>query len=164
MCVGDYETALREYDRALEIDPHFYKAYAAIGRVYIQQGRFDEAIGILEQAHSLAGDLPIVLGALAQAHALAGRPAEARARLDQLRAIARERWVSSVTLALVHRALGEVSECLDLLEKACEQREVSVSLIALHPVYDSLRGERRFQALLRKMRLPESPPARRACP
>ena len=92
-----------------------------------------------------------------------GMTTEARARLEQLCTIARDRWVSSVTLALVHRALGEISECLGLLEKAVEQREVSVSLIAMHPVYDSLRGERRFQALLRKMGLPETAPPRRGC-
>jgi hypothetical protein len=47
--------------------------------------------------------------------------------------------------------LGEKSRSLDCLEKACELRESPVTVMKTHPVYDPLRGEHRFESMLRRV-------------
>jgi hypothetical protein len=51
--------------------------------------------------------------------------------------------------------LGEKQRALDWLEKGCEERELPMMMIKVHPLYDPLRGELRFEALLRRMRFPQ---------
>jgi hypothetical protein len=93
------------------------------------------------------------LGALGQAYALDGKPAEARAMLARLVEKAKHSYVPSNTMALVHTALGETDRALDLLELACERRDLPLSAIKVHPAYDALRKEPRFAALLKRIGL-----------
>jgi tetratricopeptide (TPR) repeat protein len=51
--------------------------------------------------------------------------------------------------------IGERARALDLLEKAYADRDPNIPYIGCHPVYDPLRAEPRFQALLRRMNLPQ---------
>jgi hypothetical protein len=48
--------------------------------------------------------------------------------------------------------LGEHVLALDRLEEGLEQRDLPMCSINAHPLYDPLRGEPRFEALLRRMR------------
>jgi Tfp pilus assembly protein PilF len=50
---------------------------------------------------------------------------------------------------------GDRARALDWLEKACAERDPNVMYLGINPVLDSLRAEPRFQALLRKMNLPQ---------
>jgi serine/threonine-protein kinase len=124
-----------------------------MGRVYIQLGNYEKAIEMLERGYSLAGDLPNVLGALGQALALAGRPAAARAMLDRLQTLARRTFVPSVTSAVIHLGLGDYEKALDCLETALRNRELAITVMKVHPLYDPLRGSPRFEALLREIGL-----------
>lgn len=47
---GDYDAAIAECHRAIEIDPDFGNPYNDIGAYLIEKGRVDEAIPWLEQA------------------------------------------------------------------------------------------------------------------
>ncbi len=47
---GDFDGAIRECERAIEIDPHFGNPYNDIGAYLIEKGQIDEAIPWLEKA------------------------------------------------------------------------------------------------------------------
>jgi tetratricopeptide (TPR) repeat protein len=47
---GDFDAAIEECKRAIELDPDFGNPYNDIGAYLIRQGRFEEAIPWLEQA------------------------------------------------------------------------------------------------------------------
>jgi len=143
-----YDDAIAEYRRMFEIDPSFYKTYTSLGRAYIQCGRYAEAIAMLLKGHKLAGDVPSILAALGQAHALAGDGERGRQLLIDLQNLAQSRNVPSTSLALLHLGLGNHSVALDYLEKGACRREMQVCSIKVHPAYDALRSEPRFQALL----------------
>ena len=49
---------------------------------------------------------------------------------------------------------GDTAHALDWLEKAYDDRDPSMPYIGCMPIFDPLRSEPRFQALLRKMNLP----------
>ena len=143
-----YEDAVRGYHELMADDPTFYKAYTSLGRVYAQQGKFQDAIRMLEKGRAIAGDIPNILGALGQVHALNGQPERARELLCQLEQKEQGAWVPSTVFAIVHIGLGEHDRALDWLERGCRQHELPMTALKVHPVYDPLRATPRFQALL----------------
>lgn len=149
-----YDEAVRRYCEIREFDPTFYKAYTGLGRVYALQGKYTDALAMLEKGRALAGDVPNILGAMGEIFALSGDKASARGILAQLTARALDSYVPSTCFARVHSGLGEAERALDWLEKGCEQRELPMAMLKVHPVYDPLRDEPRFQAVIERMRFP----------
>jgi serine/threonine-protein kinase len=149
-----YDEAIRGFRKILEFDPSFYKAYASMGRAYAQNGDYPQALAMLEKGRSLGGDLSNILAALGQVSALSGDIHRARDLLGQLTTRAADSYVASTCFAILHLGLGETERALDWLEKGCEQRELPMIMTKVHPVYDPLRGEPRFQAILERMRFP----------
>jgi TolB-like protein/Flp pilus assembly protein TadD len=148
-----YPEAIEEYRQMLELDCFFYKAFTSMGRAYTQMGMYDEAITMLQKGRSLSGEIPNILGALGQTYALASRPADARRLLEELSELAKRRHVPSTCRALIHLGLGEKERALEWLETGCQKREGPMVALKVHPAYDDLRGEPRFQALLRRIGL-----------
>jgi serine/threonine-protein kinase len=149
----------RQYDDALavlkwlaESDPAYYKTYSAMGRVYAQQGRYAEAIAMLEKARALAGDVPNILSAIGQVLGLAGERERACEAIAKLEKLAQSRYVPSTCFAIVNLGLGEIERSLDWLERGYEQGDTPLVGLKMHPLFDPLRGEPRFQALLRRLR------------
>jgi serine/threonine-protein kinase len=149
----DYAQAIRYYREILQFDPSSYRVYAAIGRALGLQGNYPEALAMLDKARSLEEGVPSILAAMGQIFGLAGDRSSARGVLARLEALARERHIPSTCFAVIHLGQGEKDRALDWLEHGCEQCELSMSSIGVHPVYDDLRGEPRFQALLKRLRL-----------
>lgn len=149
-----YDEAVRRYCEIREFDPTFYKAYTGLGRVYALQGKYTDALAMLEKGRALAGDVPNILGAMGEIFALSGDTASARGILAQLTARALDSYVPSTCFARVHSGLGEAERALDWLEKGCEQRELPMAMLKIHPVYDPLRDEPRFQTVIERMRFP----------
>ncbi|HEY1239653.1 MAG TPA: tetratricopeptide repeat protein [Bryobacteraceae bacterium] len=149
-----YEEAVQRFRELVEFDPSFYKGYTGMGRAYAQLGNYAEARAMFEKGRALAGDVPNIVSAIGQVLAASGDASGAYESLAQLTARARETYVPSTSFALLHLSLGETERALDWLETGCEQHELTVAMINVHPVYDPLRAEPRFQALLRQMRFP----------
>jgi TolB-like protein/tetratricopeptide (TPR) repeat protein len=149
----DYDEAIRLYREILEFDPASHRPYAAIGRALSLQGKYAEALEMLEKACVIEQDLPWIQAAMGQILGLSGDSEGARRILATLEARARERYIASTCFAVVHLGLGEIDQALDWLEHGCDQREMSVTHIGTHPAYDALRGLTRFEALLKRMRL-----------
>ena len=49
--------------------------------------------------------------------------------------------------------LGDLDRTFDDLEKACSERESALATLRVIPLFDGLRREARFEALLHKMGL-----------
>src|SRR5260370_23931334 len=124
-----------------------------MGRTYALTGRSGAALAMLEKGRALGGDLAYILSGLGQVFALAGDHASSRCILAKLHARAREGYIPSTCFAIVHLGLGERDRALDWLEKGCEQREMRLAILIVHPVYDELRGRPRFQAILKRLGL-----------
>lgn len=148
-----YGEAMEQLKALREMDPTFHKAWTSMGRVYTLLGDYAAAITMYQKGRSIAGDVPSLLGALGQAYALGGRTDDAKELLSQLLEMARHRHVSSTAFAILHLGLGEQGRALDWLETGVEQRDLSMGPLNVHPIYDAIRGEPRFQAVLRRMRL-----------
>jgi serine/threonine-protein kinase len=148
---GEYDTAVEYFLDLVERYPENHRPWSALGRAWERKGRYDNAIECLEKARANGGDLPNVVSALGQVHAAAGHVDEARQMLAKLHALTAERVVHSSGFAMIHMALGETEKALDWLESGCDRHELSLCSLRVHPLYDSLRGEPRFQAIVRRM-------------
>jgi TolB-like protein/Flp pilus assembly protein TadD/predicted Ser/Thr protein kinase len=146
-----YDQALTQSRRALGLDPDFAPAHSMLGLVSLELGRYQEAIAEIDAG--APKDSP----SLWRGHALAraGRRAEARRELEAWEA----RWeeeraaAAPAAIAAILAALGEKEEALDWLEKTHES-----SLRELYsPHFDTLRSDRRFQALLEQRSRAEGP-------
>jgi eukaryotic-like serine/threonine-protein kinase len=149
-----YEEAMAHFRRALDIDPEFMPGHNDLGRALECSGHTAEAIKEYEHAIRLAGaSLADASAGVANALAVAGRVNEARAMLAELSQRRAERYVSAWALASIHARLGEKVEALDWLERAFDEHDSTLVWLKVHPRFDALRSEPRFEALLARMRL-----------
>jgi len=90
-----------------------------------------------------------VLAFIGHAEASTGRQSEARAMLVKLTEIAKTRYVSGYSFAVIHLALGEKDQALEWLEKDARERNgFEINFIKVDPCLDPLRGDPRFEALV----------------
>jgi TolB-like protein/Tfp pilus assembly protein PilF len=154
MNVADPLFFSRQYDLAvlhlvalLEHDPRFFPALFQLGRVYVQMERFGDAIAAFERALEFSRQQE-ALPALAHAYALAGRIQEARIILEEMKNDKTGRYMASPMIARIHLGLGEFETALDWLEKGLEERSYWMVFLKKDPVYDPIRSQSRFEALL----------------
>jgi hypothetical protein len=61
--------------------------------------------------------------------------------------------VSAVGIANVYVALGQTENAFEWLERAYEQREYILTTLNVSPAFDPIRGDPRFEDLLRRVGL-----------
>jgi len=88
---------------------------------------------------------------MGQVYALGGETGRAREILAELEQMRAQSHVPSTAFAVVHLGLCEYDRALDWLETACRQHESPLTAIKVHPIYDPLRGNPRFQQILRQL-------------
>ena len=79
-----YDRAIDQYRRAVDLDPNFALTHIWFGRPYLEKGKFPEAISELETAVRLSGEGTLALAMLGHGLASAGRVDEANEVLKKL--------------------------------------------------------------------------------
>ncbi len=148
-----YDEAIVQLRRTLEMDGNYSRARAALGRALELKGEPDAAIVEYLKAQQLSEhtELPALLG---HAHAAAGRRDEALKYLKELERISAEtpdRYVGAYSFALLYIGLGNKEAALAALERSAELQETDASIIPVDPFLDPLRGDPRFDALVKKV-------------
>jgi adenylate cyclase len=147
-----YDRAISQAKEMLNIDPKPSYAYFQLGRCYLARKMYAEAIAYYQKAIEL-GDFTS-LAPLAQAYVLSGNVMKAREILVD----PRTKKLPLALFAIIYASLGEQERGLELLEKAFEEREMSLLLIntsprGFSPALDSLLADPRFQTLMKKIEL-----------
>ncbi len=147
-----YDQAIEQFEKTLEMDPHFYPAHIDLGRVYEQKEMYEEAISEFQRAMELSGSTD-ALAALGHAYAVSGANEKALDILTQLSELSKSRYVSPYGMAVVYVGLGENSRALEWLQIASEEHAGWVIYLNVDPKFDPLRGEPKFEDLLRSVGL-----------
>jgi len=80
--------------------------------------------------------------------------------VSELQALAAREYVPSSAMALVQAGMGNKADALDWLDRAYQEHDFSIVFLQVAPWFDSLRGEARFDQLIRRMQLPSQSGAR----
>lgn len=150
----DYDKAIEECNKALEMDKNLTFAYRNLGLALMQQGEIEKAIEALSNAVKYSSGGLAFESYLGFAYAVAGKRAEALEVLASLADIDKERYVPANNFAIIHAGLGNFDQAFEWLEQAFKERSGFLPFLKVEPVVDCLRGDPRFQTLLRRIGLP----------
>ena len=156
MFAGRDAEALAQFKKGLDLDPRFAQSHRLLAGFYVRKGMNDEAVVHMRKTESFMDETRPAywLGSLALYYAQAGRREDARRILGELELRTKTEYVSASALARVYLGLGEKEKALRFLEKAFEDRDISLVWLNVDWGYDPLRSEPRFQDLLRRMNFP----------
>ena len=146
-----YDRAAAKLEAVLAMDPSFRRAHL-VRNVYVQMGRFDDALSDIVTDRAGADNLWNTAG-LAHVYGRAGRPAEARAELVRLLKRHRPGETDPGIIFWAYAGMGDRDEALSWLERAYAEHSNILGTLKVDPAYDSLRAEPRFQYVLRRVGL-----------
>lgn len=157
--MGREDEAVAYWDERIELLPAHYAPYMRKGDHYCRNGRFDEALPLLERAEQLNRLDPWVSSVRGYCLARAGRREEAQAVLDELEEIDRKGYVTPLAFALMQVGLEDRDRAFEALERAYALRSMRLVSIGVDPRFDPIRDDRRFDELLQLFG-PDLPTAR----
>jgi TolB-like protein/Tfp pilus assembly protein PilF len=145
-----YAEADEYIQKALDLDPNFMRGHLLLGENDIQRGKFDQAIAEFQTAEKLAteGTIPTIM--LAYCHARTGNIREANRILQHLLTLSSTTYVSPGGFALIYAGLGEREQAFAWLGKAFEEHSGVLMYIHIDPLFDTLRDDPRFAAVLKQ--------------
>ena len=159
-----YDTALAELDKALQLAPDFVPAHANRIDVYLAKSMFKEALAELQWVRPYYEPLSTKVKAeVGRYYAIAGRIEEAKRILRECE----EAWANECSqdanpqaLALIHLKLGNKDRAFEWLEKAFKAHTITPFEVKLSPFFDGLTSDPRFDELLNETGVTERVPRR----
>jgi len=185
MMIGLYDQALASFDRAIEIEPTLPDIRNNRGGCLVAAGRIDDGIAEIKKSMELDPTFPWTHSHISYVYRMRGDRAasvEERARafelLDRgdqakrmresfatsgwtgyLREILSQNWgrlgTSETRRASLLSELGEKEEAIKSLNDAAAKGDYWLFSIKYDPAFDPLRGDPRFQELLKKFNPPQ---------
>jgi DNA-binding SARP family transcriptional activator len=148
---GEYDSAIEELERTLEMDPTSVFAHLMLGNAYLRKSMYDEALtAFREEERLLGGWSPPTAAFIGVTQALSGNVHEAERTLTDLKS----RRSPPSCIALLCFVLERKDEGFDWLERAFEERDPSLRLLL--PAFrmpEVVGGDPRFTSLLGKIGL-----------
>jgi serine/threonine protein kinase/tetratricopeptide (TPR) repeat protein len=153
-------TEARRFDEAIALGrrvagdhPDFAPPTFFLGLAYFGAGRKMEAAAEWRRSAELIPATPQGIWHRGRAEALEGRRADALATVAELQKIASERYVAPTYFATILMLLGDKDGAFDWLDRAVEDRSYDMTYINVDPLFDPVRDDPRFPALVRKLNL-----------
>ena len=157
-----YDRSIEEAQKAIDLDPNVSMAYNIMVRAFAEKKMFKQAIEMGQRAEALSRqkrlvskEYPISLASLGYAYAVSGQVDEARQKLNDLKELSAEAYVSPKHFAVIHAGLGEKDQALEYLEKTYQERDEMQRFIKVSPIFDNLHSDPRFIELLSRVGLPK---------
>jgi TolB-like protein/Tfp pilus assembly protein PilF len=145
-----YDLAIRQFQRAVELDPQYYAPHNGLGRCYARMGKYSDTLAEAKKEVALLENRASTN--TAYLYAVGGEKKQA---LEIVRRIeGGEVKNDAYTLACVYAALGNNDRALQTLEKAYELHDSGLLGLRTDDCLDGLRADPQFQAILGRMNFP----------
>lgn len=145
-----FDKAILQCQKALEIDSNYVGARGMLVRNYIQLEKYEDAIKQSKILISLSGGNAGKVD-LARAYALSGKHDEAEIILNEFIERQNQTHVISSSLAKIYLALDRKDQALEWLEKGLLNHEYHLIHLKEDPQWDDLRSEPRFMKILEEV-------------
>jgi adenylate cyclase len=149
----EYDIAIEQNLKILELNPLFHAAYVTLGGAYIQKAMYQDAITTFSKASMFSKGHPIPVAGLGYAYAISGRKEDALMMLELLLERTAEEYVSPYWIAVLYSGLENNDEAFKWLENGYEEKDGNMVYLKVMPILDNLRSDYRFISLLKKMKL-----------
>jgi TolB-like protein/Tfp pilus assembly protein PilF len=150
-----YDEAIAQLRKTLEIDPTFLIGRLSLGLALQLKGDLPAAIAEYSKAQQLSDDLRVHV-AIATAKAQSGDKEAAAQMLAELEELGRHRNVRAYWRTLLYLGLGNRDEAIRWLEQSFANHEGQpVAYIKVDPLFEPLRRDPRFEALVQKVFAPK---------
>lgn len=141
----DFDRAIAACSRALELDPAYPWAHRAAGEAWLLLNRFDDALAAFSRIDSPA----FAMGYVGYCHARSGNRSEALRLRSELEKTAPLAYQSAV----LDLGLGDRDAALVHLNEACGLPSLGIHWLKIDPIWDELRDDPRFTAVLTRLGL-----------
>ena len=148
-----YDRAIEINTKSLEMDPNFLPAHLALASEYEAEGKQEEAQREVNAALQLSHEGTAALVGLGRFYAHWGMTAEAQKVIQKLRERSAREFVSPFEISEIYASLSEKDHAMYWLEKSYAQRESRLPFLKVDARFDPVRGDARFQNLLRRVGL-----------
>jgi adenylate cyclase len=145
-----YDDAIVQIGRTLELDPAATLAHHLLGCCLLWKGDTAGAIAEFQRSKIMVTGA-WYQGLLGYAYAISGDRPKAEQILRELEQMAKRQYVNSTAFADIYLGLGKKEKALDWLEKSYQDQESACWYLKVDPIYDRVRNEPRFQALVQKV-------------
>jgi TolB-like protein/DNA-binding winged helix-turn-helix (wHTH) protein/Tfp pilus assembly protein PilF len=150
-----FDQAIEQCHKTLEMDPNFGVAYAVLGQTYLAKGMNSEAAPVLEKYSALSQGSADSLALLGYSQARRGENGQALRTIEELKANSKTRFVPAFYFALVYAALEDKDQAFTWLDKGYDERFARFAYLRLEALWDPLRSDKRFNALVRRVGIPQ---------
>jgi TolB-like protein/Tfp pilus assembly protein PilF len=148
---GKYDAAKAQARKALDLDPTNYFAQFMIGWIDLDSGKFSDAIPELEKAAATTGASPYIAAFLGYSYGASGDRTRALAQIEVLNKRSLHGYVPPFSPAIVYLGIGDRERAMTGLEQAYASHSQMLGLLKMDKVFDPLRKDPRFIALLKKL-------------
>src|SRR6266568_2256895 len=151
----DFDGTIEQLQKTISMDPNNALAYQLLSAIFYQKKMPAEAFTAHEKANSLEGIFSDAeMAEMKKAYETAGLSAYFR-KENELRQkrLAEGKYQSPLNIALNYAFAGDDSEALDWLERAVDEHTPWLPELKIDPMWDAVRSQPRFVALLKKIGL-----------
>ena len=145
--------ALANAKSALALDPDFPPAIGSIAKVYDIMGKDDEAMRYYKRYFERVGIDRRMIDGFGTAYEQAGMQGARRWFVDNFSAAAVGQLSLGYSLALQYAMLGEKDRAFEWLQRLSDSHCWNVANVKVEPMFESLRNDPRYEALLKKIGL-----------
>ncbi len=138
------------------MEPNFPRAHLLVF-AYVQKGLFADALTDIEKWRRI-DDVPGSWAIEAYVYGRSGQQVEARRALEKLQHLNRRRQMDPAAIALAYVGVDNKDEAFAWLQKAYLEHSNALTGLKVDPIYDPLRSDPRFRALLRRIGLANNLP------
>jgi TolB-like protein/Tfp pilus assembly protein PilF len=146
-----YDESIQQYLKTIELDEGFGLAHRRLAQTYERKQMYSEATAEFQKAIRLSGEDVEWLSAQGHFYAILGETDKVNEVLKRLDELAKCRYVPAYLVARVYLGLGDIDRAFELLDRACDERYGYLAYLKVEPLFDSLRSDPRFVALVQRV-------------